>query len=179
MSKEELLENRKKAADRLNERLNNNESLSLELGKKVKLRDLQINELSNEEKIAILRLRDGKRHPFVGFFKKSLRTIVKGASIGSGVAGVVNTILPNLAPTIAAYITATSGMGAAKTGIALLATAATPIVVHHSVILGVGAIAGLAIYLPIKMLSGMTDKFLLQRKNKTIKIDNRIKKLVK
>lgn len=80
--------------------------------------------------------------------KKAIATISKGAGIGLGAAGAVNTLLPNLFNTTLGFI---AGAGAAKqstygTLATFFAGAAAPPRISAGVILAVGAAAGAVTY---------------------------------
>ena len=74
-----------------------------------------------------------------------LDVIFSGASVGVGVAGVVNTVAPGLFSTIIGYIAAKQPQLLAKAsllGIGIF----TPHGVSAEIILGIGAVAGIVVY---------------------------------
>lgn len=73
-------------------------------------------------------------------------TLAKGASIGAGVAGVVNTIAPNLFPAAASFFAGASEMSALQKGLIFIGAAVAPEPISKGAIIGIGAATGAVIY---------------------------------
>ena len=83
-------------------------------------------------------------------FKKLPRAIVgffsKGIAAGVGVAGVVNTIAPNLFPTLVGYYAGSAPVNAlTKLGLISIGAFSTPAIAHEAVLV-TGAVIGAAVY---------------------------------
>ena len=75
-----------------------------------------------------------------------VKLIAKGAAYGTGVAGVVNTITPNLFPTLVGYYAGSAPVNAlTKLGLVSIGAFSTPAIAQGAV-LAVGAAAGVATY---------------------------------
>ena len=83
---------------------------------------------------------------------KLLSTIAKGAGLGIGVASTVNTVAPGLFSTLGGYLVAKAPLLAQKLAIAGVSIF-TPQGISSKIILGAGAIAGVAIYTAGKGIS--------------------------
>lgn len=79
--------------------------------------------------------------------RKPVGIITKGASIGAGVAGMVNTAFPNLIPTVGGYITGAKSQNAFKSIAGILGFASKPVdVISGPTVLGIGAACGAVLY---------------------------------
>lgn len=79
--------------------------------------------------------------------RKPVGIIAKGASIGAGVAGVINAAFPNLIPTIGGYITAAKSQNAFESIAGILGFASSPVdVISGPTVLGIGAACGAVLY---------------------------------
>lgn len=79
--------------------------------------------------------------------RKPVGIIAKGASIGAGVAGMVNTAFPNLIPTVGGYITGTKSQNTFESIAGILGFASSPVdVISGPTVLGIGAACGAVLY---------------------------------
>lgn len=79
--------------------------------------------------------------------RKPVGIIAKGASIGAGVAGVINAAFPNLIPTIGGYITAAKSQNTFESIAGILGFASSPVdVISGPTVLGIGAVCGAVLY---------------------------------
>lgn len=90
-------------------------------------------------------------------------TLAKGASIGAGAAGVVNTIAPNLFPAATSFFAGASEMSALQKGLIFIGAAVAPEPISKGAIIGIGAAAGAVIYGSGKLVKTIIDK---NKKNK-------------
>lgn len=108
------------------------------------LKDLSIRKIKNLKNINTTKLKEQQKFKFI---RKPIATIIKGASIGTGVAGCINTIFPNLIPVIGTYVV-TSSKIPNKYKLTILTTLASlPVDLSQGyIILGVGATIGAVLY---------------------------------
>ena len=85
-------------------------------------------------------------------------TLTKGASIGMGVAGVVNTLAPNLFPAATSFFAGASEMSAFQKGLMFIGAAVAPEPISKGAIIGIGAAAGAVIYGSGKLVKTIIDK---------------------
>ena len=85
-------------------------------------------------------------------------TLTKGASIGAGVAGVVNTIAPNLFPAAASFFAGASELNAVQKGLIFIGAAVAPEPISKGAIIGIGAAAGAIIYGAGKLVKTIASK---------------------
>lgn len=85
-------------------------------------------------------------------------TLTKGASIGAGVAGVVNTLAPNLFPAAASFFAGASEMSAIQKGLIFIGAAVAPEPISKGAIIGIGAAAGAVIYGAGKLVKTIATK---------------------
>lgn len=85
-------------------------------------------------------------------------TLTKGASIGAGVAGVINTIAPNLFPAAASFFAGASEMSALQKGLIFIGAAVAPEPISKGAIIGIGAAAGAVIYGTGKLVKKIATK---------------------
>lgn len=111
---------------------------------KEELKDLplsKIKSLSNINKEALKETRNFK------VFRNIGSTLVRGASLGAGVSGTINTIFPNIVPVIASAITTNSDLNNFGKGISYILAASKPVdVISGYSIIGIGAGIGAIIY---------------------------------
>ncbi len=138
----------------------NQENFSKKIEKKYgvsesELANLSISKIKNL-KINEKRLRQEKSKLEV--IKKPIKGIMKGAGIGASVAGIVNTVFPNLVPVVATHINATSNAPTWQKFLnnALFASKPVDIVSGHGVI-GIGAGIGILAYSGYKLIKNITN----------------------
>ena len=110
--------------------------------------------------------------------RKPLGFIAKGASIGAGVAGVVNTAFPNLIPVIGTHLNAISNTSTAKKiiGDVLLASKPIDLISGYGVI-GIGAGIGILAYSGYKLIKGIVSNISIANdRHKAIKLTKNIKR---
>lgn len=90
--------------------------------------------------------------------KKPVGRIIKGASIGASVAGIVNTAFPNLVPVIGAHLNALSNASTTKKifGDIILASKPVDIISGYGII-GIGAGIGILAYSGYKLIKGISS----------------------
>jgi len=111
---------------------------------KEELKDLplsKIKSLGNINKEALKEARNFK------VFRNIGGTLVRGASLGAGVSGTINTIFPNIVPVIASALTTNSDLNNFGKGISYILAASKPVdVISGYSIIGIGAGIGAIIY---------------------------------
>jgi len=111
---------------------------------KEELKDLplsKIKSLGNINKEALKETRNFKVFRGIG------STLVRGASLGAGVSGTINTIFPNIVPVIASALTTNSDLNNFGKGISYILAASKPVdVISGYSIIGIGAGIGAIIY---------------------------------
>lgn len=108
----------------------------------------------SDYKKAIEDLKKGTHRSILELPKKAIEAIVKGAGIGTSVAGIVNTMAPNLFPVAMGYAAAAIPTDTlVKLGLVSIGAFSTP-VISQGAVLGVGAVAGATIYTAGKITSG-------------------------
>ena len=87
-----------------------------------------------------------------------MNVIVKGAKLGMGVAGCINTIFPNLIPVIGTYVTTSSNLSSnLKLGI-LSTLASLPVDLSKGyIVLGIGAATGSLLYSGYQLIKMTTN----------------------
>lgn len=80
-------------------------------------------------------------------FRRMGSTIAKGASIGAGVSGTINTLFPNVVPVIASAITAQSKLSGVEKTLSYALAASKPVdLISGYGIIGIGAGIGVLLY---------------------------------
>lgn len=90
----------------------NNDKFEKKIAKKYgvnssELKSLSLRQIKNLQINKKRTLQDNEKFKLV---KKPVKAIVKGATIGASVAGVVNTVFPNLVPVAGTYLTTSSNI---------------------------------------------------------------------
>ena len=116
----------------------------------LELKDLPISKIKDLRVKNIEKIKKSKKFKFI---RKPIGTIVKGVSLGCGVAGCVDTIFPDLVPVVGTYITTTSHLSNEfKLGI-LTFLASLPANISSSyIVLGIGASLGAVLYSGYKII---------------------------
>lgn len=126
---------------------------TLSLADKKEIRD-SLDRYSEFQSDSIKNFRKGLSNPFGRLTGACIKTLSKGAAVGTSIAGVINTLAPNLVPTGLGYLAGAGHYSTlAKLGL-VAAGSLTPTVAGHAVILGVGAAAGAAVYTASKLVVG-------------------------
>lgn len=127
----------------------NKEKVEKKISKKygvnsIEIKDLKIKQIKDLRIKNLEKLKQTKKYKFI---KKPIGTIVKGASIGTGVAGFVNTVFPDLVPVIGTYITTTTHLSPEfKLGILSFLSSYPASLSKSYLVLGVGAGLGAVLY---------------------------------
>lgn len=116
----------------------------------IELKDLNASKIKQLKNINELKLKETKKFKLVS---SGIKTIVKGASIGIGASGTINTIFPNVFPMlITLYI--------GKSNLSILSQLTTTFVLSTSpvqnisgiMVTGIGAISGASVYTTYKLI---------------------------
>lgn len=133
----------------------NKEKVEKKINKKygvnsLEIKDLKLKQIKDLRVKNIEKLKQTKKYKFI---KRPLGTIVKGASIGTGVAGFVNTVFPDLVPVLGTYITTSSNLSNEFKLGALTFLSSYPASLSKSyLVLGVGASLGAVLYTGYKLV---------------------------
>lgn len=90
--------------------------------------------------------------------KTIVGTLVKGGSKGAGIAGIVNTIAPNLFPVAVSFFAGASKINPLQKTITLLGASIAPEPISKGAILGIGATVGAITYGTGKAVKGIYKK---------------------
>lgn len=102
--------------------------------------------------------------------KKPIGIITKGASIGAGVAGAVNTAFPNLIPTIGGYITGSKAQNALESVVGILGFASKPVeVISGPTVLGIGAACGAVLYGGYRLVKACVNNAMIANDKKKVR----------
>ena len=127
----------------------NKEDISQKIKNKYGIEPTQLKDMSNE-RIKNLRVHhkiDKKLDDKFKLIKNPVEVLSKGAALGAGVAGAINTAFPNVIPVLGAFLTGASNLSNTKKVVGLVALASKPVdVISGPVIIGVGAAAGAVLY---------------------------------
>lgn len=102
------------------------------------------------------------------FVKKPIGVLVKGGSMGAGLAGTVNTLFPNIVPVIGAALTESSNMSPLEKALGFTVMASKPVdIISGPTIIGVGALAGAILYGGYRLVKVGVDNIsiVVDRKN--------------
>lgn len=125
-------------------------------------KDIQARQkMYNKEYYSMLEeLKSGKLDKIKRLPAIAAKTITKGAAIGTSVAGVVNTLAPNLFPTMVGYYAGSASIGTLqKLGLVTIGAFSTPEIAKGAVLVAgaaVGAVvytAGKAVYTGLKKIA--------------------------
>ena len=79
--------------------------------------------------------------------KKPVSVLVKGGSLGAGVAGAVNTVFPNIVPVIGSAFTQAQDLSWYEKALGYVSFSSQPVdVISGPVIVGIGAAVGAVLY---------------------------------
>ena len=119
------------------------------------LKSLSLKQIKNLQINKKRTLQDNEKFKLI---KRPIKTVVKGASLGASVAGVVNTIFPNLIPVAGTYLTTSSSIpNQAKLAI-LTFLASLPVdLASGYTVLGIGAGIGSLAYSGYKLVKIATN----------------------
>ena len=138
----------------------NNDKFEKKIAKKYgvnssELKSLSLRQIKNLQINKKRTLQDNEKFKLV---KKPVKAIVKGATIGASVAGVVNTVFPNLVPVAGTYLTTSSSIpNQAKLAI-LTFLASLPVdLASGYTVLGIGAGIGSLAYSGYKLVKIATN----------------------
>lgn len=96
--------------------------------------------------------------------KKPVSTIVKGGSLGAGLAGSINTIFPNIVPVLGSAFTSTKEMSPVEKALGLTLFASKSVdVISGPVIIGIGAISGALLYSGYKLAKNGIEHLLIAK----------------
>ena len=128
-----------------------------------KIKNLKIH---NQEKL--------KENAKFKFIKKTLGVIIKGATIGTSVAGCINTIFPNLVPVSLTYLTTSSNISNGLKLSILTFLASKPVdSIDGNLILSIGALSGSILYSGYVLVKNTTDNLKILKDKKIAKKINR------
>lgn len=136
------------------------------------LKDLSISKIKNLKVKNIEKIKTSKKYKFI---KQPLGIIVKGASIGTGVAGCINTAFPDLIPVVGTYITTTSHLdNKAKFAILTFLSSLPADISSNYIILGIGAVLGSVLYSGYKLIkTGTNNLQVINDRGKAKKINRK------
>ena len=117
---------------------------------KEELKDLSISKIKN---LKVKEKNLQKENSKFKLVRKPIKTIVKGATIGASVAGVVNTIFPNLVPVLGTHLNALSNNSNTNKIFNDLLLASAPIdIISGYGIIGIGGAIGILSYSTYKLI---------------------------
>ena len=137
------------------------------------LKDLSIGKIKNLKNINSKALQEKDKFKII---KKPIKGIVKGATIGMGVAGSINSIFPNLVPVASTYLLTSSNIPEGIKLSLLPAIASLPVDLGSGyVVLGIGALTGVILNTGYQLIKNttntlkiVTDRSKAKRINKNI-----------
>jgi len=131
---------------------------------KEELKDLslsKIRSLSNVNKTALKETRNFKIFRGIG------STLVKGASLGAGVSGTINTIFPNIVPVVSSALTTSSDLPVIGKTLSYALAASKPIdLVSGYIIIGIGAGIGAILYGSYSLVKYRTKNIMIYHDRK-------------
>ena len=122
---------------------------------KEELKDLSISKIKN---LKVNEKNLQKENSKFKLVRKPIKTIVKGATIGASVAGVVNTVFPNLVPVLGTHLNALSNnSNTSKIFNDLLLSSAPVDIISGYGIIGLGGAIGVLSYSTYKLIKITTN----------------------
>lgn len=114
------------------------------------LKDLSVSKIKNLRNINKEKLKEDKDFKLI---RNISSTLTKGASIGAGVAGTINTAFPNIIPVAMSAFTTQSNMSTFGKILAYAGAASKPVAtISGPTIIGIGAGIGAIIYGSYKLI---------------------------
>lgn len=108
------------------------------------IKNMSVSSVKSLEKVNMTKLKDTKKCKLV---RNIGNTLVKGASIGMGVSGTINTAFPNIIPVAMSALTAKSNVNTAYKILSYVGAASKPVAsISGPVVIGVGAGIGAIVY---------------------------------
>ena len=129
------------------------------------LKDLNLSKIKSLENINTSKLKETKKFKV---FRNIGNTLVKGGTMGAGVAGAINTAFPNIIPVAMSALTTSSNMSTIGKALGYIGAASKPVaIVSGPTIIGVGAGIGAILYGSFKLIkSGYKKLRIINDRNK-------------
>lgn len=136
---------------------------------KEELKDLSLSKIKSLRNINKNALKEAKNFKVI---RGLSNTIIKGASLGAGISGTINTMFPNIVPVIASALTTNSDLNNFGKGISYILAASKPVdVISGYSIIGIGAGIGAIVYSGYTLIKSGSQKIIdINNRNKSKKL---------
>lgn len=123
---------------------------------KEELKDLNVSKIKNLQVLNAKKIKETKKFKFI---RNIGNTLIKGGTIGAGVAGTINTVFPNIIPVTLSAITSYSEISNFGKLASYIGAASKPIaMISGPTIIGIGAGLGAVLYGGFKLVKNGVNK---------------------
>lgn len=131
------------------------------------IKDLSTSKLKELKLHNIVEKKLGDKYKIV---KKPLGVLVKGGSLGAGVAGAVNTVFPNIVPVIGSAFTQAQELAWYEKALGYATFASKPVdIISGPMIVGIGAAVGVVLYGGYTLVKSGVDTLTIVKDRKNAK----------
>ena len=111
---------------------------------KEELKNLSFKEVRNLKNINQIALMENDKFKLI---KKPMKVLIKGASLGAGVFGTLDTIFPNIIPVLGSMVVSNSNTSTINKALSFSLMASHPVdIISGPVVIGIGAALGALTY---------------------------------